>query len=333
MILRSYGLLLAAVFSVVISGAYASAASLSQPDPAHSVLWVDIRDLAEFSPQAVPEASFLAEEMRKNFGQFFPANTTKIYGVELTELPVALVNGNREISFQAHIRLSNGEEFFRRLRVEIGGNPMRVANMKSLGEDIPLNRVSFQINVSLIERKLILTDSQYKIKKIYPIGVGSFDMGVSPTARGSTRLVTNLFLDASINQSTAERARTSPSYYKGKPFMPITTQRGTNTNFAFHIEVNNRFIRGFDSHGCMRVREKDLMELYAILMGGASKKIPVNVSYEIADLDDHPAPKVNDSYQRVKNFGSAAQPQLRRDGHNLVILERVKGEPPVELLK
>ena len=206
---------------------------------------------------------------------------------------------------------------------------------------------------------VLLEDPDRDIALLYPLGVGGLDPGLINWV--GTSLMTPLFQGATLHRKTVVSHRDYPTYYHGMPFMPITTARGTLTPIAFHITIltdadwkskgSDFLVRGFDSHGCMRLRQKDLMEYYTIVMNGGSDVLPVNVDYFIfkrlelsagaRDLMygflevEHPYPLNDEYYQRVKNFAAKGQtPRYERDPkENLPIMEKVSGVPDLTHLK
>src|SRR5262249_2841803 len=106
---------------------------------------------------------------------------------------------------------------------------------------------------------------------------------------------------------------------------------------------------GFDSHACMRLRERDLYELFHILMKGGSEKLPLNVNYFIYNLGANgKRERVNGLlptvgayppfvyyYQAVKNFAEPGEPPItKRDPkENLLYLDALRGSPEPILMK
>lgn len=181
--------------------------------------------------------------------------------------------------------------------------------------------------VSLVERKLIVSDARLGIKFVMPIGVGAFDLGVMNPGKDS--LLTPRFKTAYISNTTTMSRRNKPRFYGGKPFIRVVdgaTNRGTE--IGFHIEINDEFIRGFDSHGCMRLREQDLYLLHDLVMN-VQYKIPLTVSYRIADTADHPVAKRNYGFKEVSNIGSDESPEVDVDIEGLTVLEYTQEAPPV----
>ena len=138
--------------------------------------------------------------------------------------------------------------------------------------------------------------------------------------------------------------------------MPITNSSGVRTAIAFHITILgdaeaqkyglNYLVRGFESHGCMRMREKDLMEFFTIVMNGADEKIPVDVDNRIPKRNElgqrdrqlgpsnlsHVYPVNTGSYVRVTRFPTP--PFFRRDDvEHLVIMDRASGQPDFRKLE
>jgi hypothetical protein len=247
-------------------------------------------------------------------------------------------------------------DFFRRYEIQVSENPHAQRSVTSIKQvqDVPLSETHFAISVGLIQKTFLLEDVDHDIHIIYPLGVGAIDEGViSP---GRKRILTPLFHHASIRKSSIDPVVTSPAYFRGLPFMPITNAYGVETAVAFHITIlsdplwnsrgPNYLVRGFDSHGCMRLREKDLTELFTIVMKSAGTHVPVEVNYFILKRDpsgepaeynaalgymseQHPYPTRIDGYERVENFAPPGRPpEARRDPvEHLIILEDARGQP------
>lgn len=136
------------------------------------------------------------------------------------------------------------------------------------------------IVVSLDGLTIELIDEATGFHKVYPVGVGARgrDSGKSFTPTGSFRLGN----DTSSGWWWYER-RYNPSYFDGLPFLRITAKnsRGHNT-YGFHGPITDELIRGFVSHGCMRMRPDDIIELFYIMMPhpGASVVIQEQPRYD-----------------------------------------------------
>jgi hypothetical protein len=113
--------------------------------------------------------------------------------------------------------------------------------------------------------------------------------------------------------------RNTPSWYKGRPFLGILDENGTKyKEIGFHYQIDDdQLKRGFVSHGCVRVRDKDLYQLSALIFNSGQRALPVKVvnSFtiysELFDLAylDHPYPKLNSTFKRIiyadRNYVSA----------------------------
>jgi hypothetical protein len=169
---------------------------------------------------------------------------------------------------------------------------------------------------------------------IYPVGVGGFN-----EIYGDDRveLLTPTFDSAKLPTNFAVNARTVPDYFMGKPFLRIAYSDDGYTLYAFHaVPGGGKFIRGFESHGCMRLRDKDLYELLLLIRN--SKDHAVNLTVKQSFLPDeapadHPYPLETKRYNRVKNFGSATHPKIKHDEMGLTITEIIYKAPPIEKLK
>ncbi|MGZ3709053.1 MAG: L,D-transpeptidase family protein, partial [Bdellovibrionota bacterium] len=294
-------------------------------------LFVDIRDLDQFSPDSYPDASVILHSMQDDPEKFFPAGVSldEVSGVEVQEIPSANV-----VRVNALILSKKAGRFFRKFELALGGNPRQVLGINA-SSDLALSKCQFTIRVGLVQRKAILEDEKHSIKKIYPLGVGGFDEGVKSASGGRTRLNTPLFHDGTLRESTAYAARTEPEYYQGKPFMPISTQDGTRTPISFHIYQDDTLVRGFISHGCMHLRDRNLQELYTILSRAKRQFIPVNVSYYIEDSEDSPYPFNNHEYTYVVNCAKKGEePHSCKDPdlEGLTLLRYAEKQPPVSKL-
>lgn len=206
--------------------------------------------------------------------------------------------------------------------------------------DIKLQNLTFTINVGLVQRKLILTDDIYGIQKVFPLGVSSFDLGVS--ARGIDELMTPRFTGAWLDPKRAVYAERA-SGYNMLPFMPMTTEKGGQTWYAFHSvqngwldsmskhRWNGEFLyRGFLSHGCIRVRMRDLYTIYYIVT--QSKKTTVNIKYYTENSLNSSYPYWNNTYNQVKNYGYKKYPKTKKAPAGYSVTEPVAGTPPIYLL-
>ncbi len=236
------------------------------------------------------------------------------------------------------LRSTNPEDqyYFRKLVVQTDASKTPIDNIErvqvvKIVKDIPLKQTYFQVNTDISDRKLILTDRENQITKVFPVGVGSFDIrtltGMDNFVGSMTEELKNGALITKIPQTDEAgnkvyvqimEERTNPDYYRGRPFIGVLDNNGTKyKEIGFHYQIDNdQLKRGFVSHGCIRVRDKDLYQLAVIVFRSGQNAIPVKVvnsfrSYpelnEYVGLD-HPYAKLNDSYKRIiyadKNYVS-----------------------------
>jgi hypothetical protein len=180
----------------------------------------------------------------------------------------------------------------------------------SLDQDIPLSAVQFSLWGDLLDRKVILEDAVFGITKVFPLGVGSFKIRTGQNMDGTVEIMTDRF-DAGARLykvkameghggSSNTRARNYPGYYRGRPFFGIIANDGKYKSIGLHYQIDaDGLKRGFVSHGCIRVRDKDLYQLDAILNEGAQEYLPVRVHYHLGDrfvARTHPMPHLDNMY-------------------------------------
>ncbi len=184
---------------------------------------------------------------------------------------------------------------------------------------IALANTEFEINASLADRKVIVSDRLSDIKMVFPLGVGSFDEGVLNDA---VTLLTPRFENSYLDQYAAISQRKKPTYFAGKPFLRITTDKDPakgHTPIGFHVQPDlDPFVRAFDSHGCMRMQTNDLQMLHDLLMNGPHRRLSVNVKFKVEDTAEHPEPRINRPYKKVLNVGSTSKPNYTIDRDGLV---------------
>ncbi len=182
-----------------------------------------------------------------------------------------------------------------------------------------LNDTLFEMSVGLVERKLIVRDTLSPLKMVFPLGVGSFDEGV---LNDGVTLLTPRFENAFVDKWAVISERKKPRYFKGKPFIRITTDENPangHTAIGFHVQPNlDTFIRAFDSHGCMRMQLDDLIALHDLVKSGPHRRLSINVKFNIDDQADHPFPRINRPYKKVLNAGTKENPRWTLDRDDLV---------------
>lgn len=181
-----------------------------------------------------------------------------------------------------------------------------------------LSAISLKYRVSLAEWLGVLTDDRIGFRRVIPLAGGGIDRGVRvPHVLTS---LTPTVEDAVLDKQYAWRELNNPWYFRKKPYMPIAVGRSwtrpdgtvhrfyTESNIAFHIWQDKGFERGFFSHGCIRMRTDDLMELAAYVFG-AERPIPVVVRMPAMPDADHPHPTRTDVYWEILNYGTADKPR------------------------
>lgn len=212
--------------------------------------------------------------------------------------------------------------YFRRLEVKVDWTipperaHERVQVLEELTE-IPLSRTNFQVVGDLLERKVILEDRSNQITKVFPIGVGSFDVRTAYGMDNHVALMTFEFEDAVLKKTDSEqgfhpntRSRIYPSYYKGRPFIALYDRVKGYRQIGMHYQIDASGLRrGFVSHGCIRVEDLYLYQLDAIVNEGVHEEIPVKMVYNLSGYEniDHPMPKMNNIYNIV-NYSELPPP-------------------------
>jgi hypothetical protein len=304
---------------------------------------VDLRDVIKYRATLFSTAQVLAMSIRAEPGRFVEAQISysvtgpgvsrgsradTIFGVEITALEFSEVHKNTPEYVVLSILYHTSAAGLRVRHVRVQIRDEAVVAVEAL-QDISIGDLKFQLQVSLVERKILLRAEEQGVFKIYPVGVGGFDESVRTPG---VKIVTDSIPDAVVDPRLMAEVVNKPAYFMGRPFIVITRSSGQRTGLGFHYSINQTLQRGFVSHGCMRMVDKDLYELFTIL--DSNRKQPITLSiHQSSDVPfDHPYPLVNDRYYSVKNFGSIEKPVIRRDSDGLVIMNVVRRPPPVESL-
>lgn len=351
--------------------ATAKAEPLRVPEPVPAPLSIDLRDIAKLTPNAFPHAKSIVDALNAEPNKFFTAGHKKVfgtgaafYGVEILDTPY--LNADRSIGVPL-IALVNDKRrgyLFRKFEVTVANGKV---SLERVIDDISLKDTKFTVRVGLIQRKAILEDEKNGIRKIYPLEVGGFDQARDfERPLRATTLLTPRFEDAYLDRDGyAYQKRDDNPYYYNRPYLPVTNRKGKITDIAFHIIQHpllddgsldfNRMLRGFDSHGCMRLREKDLFELSTVLFKGGQRRIPLDVDYFLSDEQDHPIALDDSKWVRIKYFTESEDRDARstadhgkhkrkkrrsgdelfvhKDENKLTEIEYVEGSPPLHELR
>ncbi len=368
------------LFSVNPNRANATAVQVAPGSPLIDVtltegqpIGADIADLLKYEPAGLKDIDLLNRLISHRDPRLFQPGETLKGMVHLQDAP--MINGDLVAVYPMVALMSEpevpaplaapgqpqeapipGAVFFRKFNVTVSrpnNKKPRLVTAVDLTGDVPIENTKFSVEVGLISRMVVLEDDANLIYLTFPIGDGGLDLGIMGLG---DRILTPLFQNAVLQRATVQKARTFPAYYRGEPYMPITSQHGIVTGVAFHITIledadwkslgPNYLIRGFDSHGCMRLRLKDLREFFTIVEQGGSDALPVNVDYFVWEKDQtgtrtwnpanisHPYPLRVDGYMAVENFADQGQkPKYERDPkEHLVVLENTAGEPDLRHL-
>jgi len=202
-----------------------------------------------------------------------------------------------------------------------------VVRITKSGPEIRLSETDFRLKGSIADQKIILEDQATGITKVFPVTVGAIDardglvesmnFHVPESNRrnakkaGKDSALQAEFQDFS-NAALIKRSlwntgtswantheRTYPHDYRGRPFMALVDMNFVDGNdFAkgyrevgIHYQITRKALeRGFRSHGCVRVRDKDLYQIDAIVNFGPRDKVPAVFKRDLpqyADLN-HP---------------------------------------------
>jgi hypothetical protein len=296
-----------------LAAAFAIALILSvvHADP---IVLSDIEDIIQHNLTALPDSKYI--NLAKSSESFLPNGEQYQFGLHLTGALQATDNGH-------------------------------VYPATALLNDTEGNETHFKASTGLLDRMVVLEDVSNGITLAFPLAVGGVDPAIVVS---HYRILTPLYSNATLHREDIIPHRTSPTYYRNLPFMPLTNPQGVKTAIAFHITILtdddfathglNFLRRGFESHGCMRLREKDLLQFFAIMTQGGDDQIPVTVQNYVWNINDqgvrdsslgaapyvHTYPFNMESFERVKYFPDA--PHYQRDPvENLIILEVAQGQP------
>ena len=165
------------------------------------------------------------------------------------------------------------------------------------------------VTVSLKNLVMVVRDDTGRPIEVFPVAVGALNLSgrsLTPVCKGWL-LKSNLILK-----------RTNPVYYKGRPFIRISTVRKGYTPLGIHIVPFRLFYRGFISHGCVQMRSRDLNKLVKLVQKENIKFRVINQP----EIDPISYPYARFKYQ-VKNFGTKQNPVTKRSTKtHLLILEK-----------
>lgn len=328
--------LISSAFVLLLSISSAISNELTIPaDSIHKIVGVRIEDIVSSNPGLIPGLANIVEIIKKSPEAFFTQGPVDvIHDIFVSRLP-EVDGGMVKLNLTAFIKYKDQSANFEKLTINYDTHAKALSDLSIQNDGAySVKEMNFQISVGLIERKVIIEDKMKGIKLVFPIGVGAFDEAVM-NERGVS-LVTPRFQNGFIDQRAVISKREKPRYFDGKPFIRVLKGHDLvtdSTAIGFHIEINDSFVRGFDSHGCMRLRVQDLMAFHDLIMLGSVQQTPITITYKTSDLADHPAPKRNKTYKTILNTGTIASPFFIYDRDNLVqMVLKENSQAPVEKL-
>ena len=147
----------------------------------------------------------------------------------------------------------------------------------AIPQDLP-DLVSPEIIVSLDGLTVHLFDRETGFQAVYPAGVGVKSNGKSITPHGHFKTGSD-----STDSWWYVPRRTNPEYFAGLPFLRLTARNSAGANtYALHGPITDTLIRGYVSHGCVRMAHDDIIRLFWMAKPHAG--IPVTIQVE-AELD------------------------------------------------
>jgi lipoprotein-anchoring transpeptidase ErfK/SrfK len=141
--------------------------------------------------------------------------------------------------------------------------------------DLP-DLVSPEIIVSLDGLTVHLFDRDTGFSAVYPAGVGvknSAGRSITPTGHFASGG------DPKDGWWYAAR-RTNPEYFAGFPFYRLTAENSNGANtYGLHGPITQKLIRGYVSHGCVRMASDDIIDLFWMVRDHANT--PVTIQKEV----------------------------------------------------
>ncbi len=318
----------------LLDGLFGNKYEITLPEEAvNKVIGVKLEDVVNNYSNLVPGLVNLSNHVKKTPALFFRnGEILVVHNVFMNKLPENR-DGQVTVNLTAYVKYK-GVSNFEKLTVNYSNRALTPADLSVVTDEvINLKDMAFRVQVGLVDRKVIVTEAANKIKMVFPNGVGGFDEGV--LNEGTVSLLTPRFHNGFLDQRAVISKREKPRYFDGKPFIRIL--KGPSlvddmTAIGFHTEINDSFVRGFDSHGCMRLRLPDLMMLHDLIKDGSVQQTPITVLYTTKDPSDHPAGKRNKIYKTVLNSGTVESPFFPLDKDNLVQLRYKEASAPIEKL-
>ena len=157
------------------------------------------------------------------------------------------------------------------------GKADNLSHVYDVPTDLP-ELVAPEIIVSLQQLTLHVFDRQTGFSRVFPVGVGvknSDGISVTPTGHFATGP------DISDRWWYIPR-RAVPAHFGGWPFLRLTAEnsRGQDT-YGIHGPITEHLIRGYVSHGCIRMEGSDLVQVYYLVNEHASTPVTIQREPEL----------------------------------------------------
>jgi lipoprotein-anchoring transpeptidase ErfK/SrfK len=174
--------------------------------------------------------------------------------------------------------------------------------------DLP-ELVAPEIIVSLDGLSVHLFDRATGWQAVFPAGVGTKNSrGISITPAGHFKTGGN-----PEDPWWYVPRRTLPEYFAGLPFLRLTARNSAGENtYALHGPITSTLIRGYVSHGCIRMRANDIIRLFWIMK--KHPNAPVTIQREVEKdaagvrVDVGTTPKLWAVGQQIQ-FGASVGPR------------------------
>jgi hypothetical protein len=142
--------------------------------------------------------------------------------------------------------------------------------------DLP-ELVNPEIIVSLDGLSVHMFDRATGFSEVYPAGVGvKNSRGNSITPRGHFKT----HHDTNDTWFYVAR-RTNPEYFGGFPFLRLNAKNSAGANtYALHGPITETLIRGYVSHGCIRMRPADVIRIFWIMKKHPSAPVTIQTEVE-----------------------------------------------------
>lgn len=203
--------------------------------------------------------------------------------------------------------------------------------------EAPIASLDLEIAVSLTDRLTVVSDERFGFVRVYPSGVGAIDTVRRPGYVSSLTPATEL---GRVSRDARQATLSASSWNRGKPYLPFeipfiagrarepssaTRRWYMQTRVAFHIWQGRHFSRGFNSHGCVTLRDDDLDELARFVFANA-EPLPLVVRAPDFAQHRHPFPHETGHHWALENLGTARRPVITRG--NFYAIDKRDGPPP-----